>query len=511
MWSKFVHIIVLLLTITSQSSPEDNVKIYSHDCDFTFYQGNDYTICRDNLCEEVVSSTFRITVGGTVCLVRDDETLIKFQLLHAYRVYEYRLMYETCTLQRTLTPHFRCFWAGACDYTSCKQDYDQDRSVDPPSPRPTIKGSFKYFTGCSITGKCKGWCGYDQDTRCGWGLLEIIPHTCLPVYRITAISWVLNLVKMQDDSHEQIQLSSSNPFMIDPYPMSVNNFLIQTPEYKGKDSLIQDGKGVYHFVSSSMRDQPIPGSIGDVQRSIVDKTFILPPTAFTCSMDFCHFRCKYPQVTMERLGYINGTEKSFVNVEVTKSEQGNVLTHYQLVQGNVELVANTGKVKGIIVKNPECELGVLSAVGCTECNDQSLIYIGTTNLVHTGIIEFTSNCKFDTSFLRCQKQPYILRGAGDNKCCNITYITKMNNNQTSLSFCTNYLFSGSLHQVNILTGKSHNDDFFETGKLLFSSPNFINGLFYTGGLVTVSLAIIRVGSILIISWFGRKEVKTSST
>lgn len=481
-------------------------------CDHTFFFSSDYKLCEDDTCYKNVISSFQITVGGTICLKQHDGTLIRFTVVNAYTRTTYALVYETCSIQQHITSHYRCFWAGECDYDLCRLSNKQDQMCQncdkEPKPSSRLKRSdvVSYYTGCRITGVCRGYCGYDQASRCGWGLIEWVPDVCIPVYEKQSVSWELHLIKFDKNTIEKTVLTKNNPFLTDPYSISVNYFDIQTNLLFIKDYITESIRNTYHFIEASPRDQPIFGLLGDNQRSSVDKSFIMSNPGYHCSMDFCNFECEIQVPTAVRLGLLNVSTSFRHPVNIIKTETREIIEHQHPINGIISFTATTGSIESVVITKPDCVLDIVVAQGCKECSENPFVVFKAQSVTTVGLLTIqSSNCELIPNRLRCQSNTFQLQIEGKPKYCNFSILNNRSG-QKNLSFEINYIFDNPFHKNVWMLSTDTSEGLWESAAIVFSNPNFLNGLLVSGGVLTIIILVVRLTVILYIAKCGKEII-----
>ncbi|XP_074041509.1 uncharacterized protein isoform X1 [Leptinotarsa decemlineata] len=358
-------------------------------CDYNFFLTSDKKICQDDICTKEFFGLFTLDKGSRICLIRNDGSRLSFSLQSISMHYYYKDYYYACIPAMKVSTEYKCINSDNCNAEMCKPTV---LSSGPGTlPRSTNSTDF-FYTGCIYQGWCTGWCFYDLNDRCGWGLVEVIPQTCYKILRRERSEWIAEIVYEDSEVRNTIYLSQSNPVITKPFAMTINSMILQSEPIQNSRYLLEVTPILYRYVQACEKNFPVTGMIGDYQQSLDHITTTYPLNNIQCRGASCEIACTIPTSPISR--YLNSsslnTKLEDIPYVISRPDLKSLEVRRE-VEAHLTLTAVTGDVKNLKVVSPNCKISSIYTMGCTGCFESSIVGLLASDMKNPGIVTVESN------------------------------------------------------------------------------------------------------------------------
>lgn len=464
-------------------------------CDETLFMTSDSKICTSNTCYDMMTYTFSLDYGSTVCFRTVDDGLMKFKLVDMHELYRYRAIYKTSDYKVQSEGYSNCKQSGKCDKEHC---YDG-----------AVGESFKNDTNSHYTCKHEGL-GCDfmcyHKYACTWIRWWIDPvGKTATVYVKDYSIWHMRMAVELNKIVQVIELNANNPKSKISATIGGNiinipiDVVALTKETKYTDGhILIDGYQIRH-VDASSKNLPQKGRIGDLQIELSQNVHITQPDLAICSVAGCGVNCWVPQSALSR---VRDTQV-YTETELVESNKFFATTRTKIM-GNVKLNLGNVNFKSLYLEQASCKIDAVSSFGCLGCKTNPFVILKAYDVMQPGLLQFTSNCTFNRNQVSCSDEPYKLELLDTNTAC---YIHIPITNQTIFMNIT-INFYDKLTIPTMHYGKSTDLDYFI--RSVTQNPSFITGLYtsflaYTG-ITVVSVIALRAISGLMAAYMAKRQM-----
>lgn len=167
----------------------------------------------------------------------------------------------------------------------------------------------------------------------------------------------------------------------------------------------------------SARNMPERDINGDYQVGINEDEYTFNQDLVKCTPESCRANCVLPESKLSRtisnLYTSEPIKYKYVNNDYTIEGRVSVPGTMNLMLGNVEF-------DSLYVDKADCDFDVPTTYSCVGCNIKPYTIIQAYNIKSPGLLNFISNCTFETSYISCNPEPIKLVQVSDHKTCMIT-------------------------------------------------------------------------------------------
>lgn len=209
-------------------------------CDFSFFLSKESKVCYDEECKNQVISELVLQEEGSICFTSENGDNIRYEIVSMTETDEYSKVYEACTPKVNNQTLYHCWWADECTYDKCTPTNTKSKAF-----KRHLNNSIYYYSGCLNANKCRGYCFYDQDVRCGWIQVEINTDTCYPVFEKSSKYWSVEIKKTVNDKDVIFSLSKMSP-LDKSTQLIVTGIIIHNNELRREKTILQTPDGRHY-------------------------------------------------------------------------------------------------------------------------------------------------------------------------------------------------------------------------------------------------------------------------
>nr|WCJ14326.1 MAG: glycoprotein [Aedes japonicus bunyavirus 2] len=403
-------------------------------CDNTLYISSSGSVCDGYGCQSTSTYDMTLESGSTLCFRDNVGDLMTIRLKSSKMVIRSSLMYYATDYVTSVNQIWECKGAGRCWNGAC------DRTSEHPALSRNISGLEIQGYGCGTnTLGCDVWCWHQTScTFYRWSMTQT--GNLFPVYRTISRMWSVDIELTYKNKTNNYSLNVNNP-RFDLSAIDTNRVSILVNGFSAQEDILDNyylfADGSFYNTDASMINMPETDKIGDAQVDLHKTKMIYNENAITCTTHSCKTLCTTgePRIRrmLRRLGNYNKHEGVFIGDKHT------ALTSYK-INGLVRVMIGNVKLNSLRVMRPRCKLTMIGSYSCVGCMIKPYAVIQASEISEPGILEFNSNCTFDTEYISCSQEPVRISPLDGNKHCNI-YVGVLN---VSLTIDFEYGFVGSL-------------------------------------------------------------------
>lgn len=452
-------------------------------CDRILYTNSINKLCDHNHCESFQTLRFSMSDKMTVCLVNQHGRV-------------YRVVIETIQEINSFSPIYRTsdFIVKEESYSECKVfgskcwNPNSDGTCTDKLEHSPFQGKIEelrsrglvFGTTCSVSPLgCDTWCLHSA--ACTWILWWVEPvKPYFTVFKKLYRTFQVEITVWEDnDNFERYFLSTGNPTVDKQHFIELNNVnLVQEPV---ADKLIILGEErMAYLMEGSEQSQPMPHALGDFQIQLKGNASIFPAEKVSCMAQGCLTQCKTSKSFMSSFDFSN---RPTVPFSVITPDLVHTYIHRR---GFVSIAMKLTDLDHLLLVRASCDFEILFSQGCTGCDQPTPIIFQATKILEDGVLQFHSDCEFESYLIPCQNEPTAIHMYGNPRICKLDFRSI---NKTII-IKPDYIFKGNLSTTDsmMVEGLSY---ITEGANLLSANPNFVTGLVSSMAVGTLSLIILR--------------------
>lgn len=183
------------------------------------------------------------------------------------------------------------------------------------------------------------------------------------------------------------------------------------------------------------------GTIGEIQVDTQNRNMTIDNSVFSCHVNNCEPTCTFDEPSMSR--FLRNI-KNYKGYDISKIiNNGNVVEYIRVVKPSMMVGMGNVDFRNLYIFPSKCKLSVVMTYGCTGCSEDPYIIIQAYDIIQEGILEYNSNCTFDTNYLSCNDEPYSIRPSERYENCRIT-APRLN---ITLNVKINYTLKGMISPI----------------------------------------------------------------